>query len=490
MNVARACSTGLALFVIAAGLTFAQPAAAHATATCSGATGQDFDDDGHPDLVVARTLPGTTAGVVDIRMSGGRTQTISAASLGFPTAVGDQFGAAVHVAGFDELDNCPDLVIGAPGTPGGGAVYLVRGNGAGVDTSATRVASPAPGLRFGSTVGVVALSLTRAHLLVGAPGLDVQGHADAGGLLLWQLSQGEPRGAPVTLTYSAFGATPASGDHLGAVLDVADWHVTVGVPDRDVGSAKDAGEVITFSLVDQPGQLAIADSIRVNQNSSRAPGVAESGDRFGASVDAGGAYVLVGAPGEDLGRLTDAGMVVRFADFGIPRLDRWSSWTQDSAGIPGVAEAGDRFGAAVALGWVEVVVDGDPVASPVYAVGAPGEDIGSVRDAGAITLIAPGVRPAYGLSQDSGLPGQPERGDQVGAALAAIAGDYDVGPFVGGTGLLVGAPGEDVGTVVDSGLVMSTQGLLPKATFGWRSVRNLGTIVPAARYGWTLPSAG
>jgi len=105
-------------------------------------------------------------------------------------------------------------------------------------------------------------------------------------------------------------------------------------------------------------------------------------------------------------------------------------------------------------------------------------------------VIAPGVTPAFGLVQGSGLPGRPEAGDLVGAALGDLAGAYDVGRFVGGTGLVVGAPGEDVGAVVDSGLVMITQGLLPRGGFAWRSARNLGTIVPGAKYGWTLPSAG
>ena len=126
MKVARASSPAVALFVIAAGLTLGEPSPARAAASCSAAVAQDFDDDRRADLVVARTLPSSRAGVVDLVMSGGRTQTIDAAALGFTSTANDQFGAAVQIASIDELDNCPDLIIGAPG---GGAVYVVRGNG-------------------------------------------------------------------------------------------------------------------------------------------------------------------------------------------------------------------------------------------------------------------------------------------------------------------------------------------------------------------------
>lgn len=65
----------------------------------------------------------------------------------------------MHIASVDGLDHCPDLAIGAPGSAGGGAVYLVRGNGAGVDTAfAWRIASPSADARFGATVGVVAVA--------------------------------------------------------------------------------------------------------------------------------------------------------------------------------------------------------------------------------------------------------------------------------------------------------------------------------------------
>lgn len=485
MNVRRSGCAAVSVVLIAAGLLLSPPTIAHA-ATCSGMTYQDFDNDGHADLVVARTQPATQAGVVDIIMSGGTTQTISASVLGYASAANDQFGADITVANFDGLDECPDLVIGAPGTPGGGAVYLARGNSHGVGIDGHRVLSPSAGERFGTTVGVVNLSFTGPKLLVGAPGLTVSGVAEAGAVWVWQLTNGTPGGVPALYTYTTFGAAPAAADHLGAVMDVSDYQVELGVPERDIGKAKDAGEVITFEFTDETGPITIRDYTRANQNSPKAPDKAETGDHFGASIDAAGAYVVVGVPGEDVGKRKDTGMVMRYAPLMNHKTSSWKAWTQNSSGVPGTNEKGDHWGAAVHLGWVEVEVDDDPYPMLVYAIGAPGEDVGKVKDAGAITIMAPGVKPAFALNQGLGLPGVAEAGDQVGAAFGDFQGEYH-GTYHGGDGLLVGAPGEDVGTVVDAGAVLSTRGLLPKGTFVWTSTSNVGAPVAGTRYGWTLP---
>jgi hypothetical protein len=100
--------------------------------------------------------------------------------------------------------------------------------------------------------------------------------------------------------------------------------------------------------------------------------------------------------------------------------------------------------------------------------------------------MAPGVKPAYALNQGLGLPGAAEAGDQLGAAFGDFNGEY-AGPYYGGDGLLIGAPGEDVGTVVDAGVVVSARGLLPNGKYAWTSTSNVGAPVAGTRYGWTLP---
>jgi hypothetical protein len=139
--------------------------------------------------------------------------------------------------------------------------------------------------------------------------------------------------------------------------------------------------------------------------------------------------VLVGAPGEDVGKATDAGSVT------IARISRdlevsgaARTVDQSSAGMAGSVEAGDQLGAAVSS-----VGHGSSVA---YLVGAPGEDVGTARDAGLVQEIGNGK--AWTQSS-KGVKGTAEAGDRLGASLGGS-------PATGATSPLVGIPGEDAST--------------------------------------------
>ncbi|MEI5101960.1 FG-GAP repeat protein [Streptomyces sp. PmtG] len=71
----------------------------------------------------------------------------------------------------------------------------------------------------------------------------------------------------------------------------------------------------------------------------------------------GFADIAVGVPGEDVGRVADAGSVVlvRGSAAGVTGTGS-QAFQQDTAGIPGVGEKNDAFGAAVAL--LDVTGDG------------------------------------------------------------------------------------------------------------------------------------
>jgi predicted metal-binding protein len=172
------------------------------------------------------------------------------------------------------------------------------------------------------------------------------------------------------------------------------------------------------------------------------PGVsgegAEAADLFGhtlASGDFNGdgfADLAVGAYGEDVGSIVDAGAVnviygsaagLQATGTGGPD-DQY--WTQDSPGLNSDgAEAGDQFGHAL----VAADFNGDGFMD--LAVGASGEDVGTIVDAGAVSVL-------YGSSaglqadapddqwwtQDSpGVQDQAEKGDAVGESLGA--GDFN-----------------------------------------------------------------
>jgi hypothetical protein len=102
-----------------------------------------------------------------------------------------------------------------------------------------------------------------------------------------------------------------------------------------------------------------------SQNTTGVAGHVEAGDRFGAALDTAAGFAYVGAPGEDVGRHADAGEVDTVG-FSCVHAGNCKGWTEDTPGVPGQAEKGDHFGASLANG-----ADGSET------VGDPGEDAGT-----------------------------------------------------------------------------------------------------------------
>ena len=155
-------------------------------------------------------------------------------------------------------------------------------------------------------------------------------------------------------------------------------------------------------------------------------GSPEAGDLFGSAL-AGAPFdndenyeLAVGAPGEDLGGLFDAGVVHVLHGSATGLVGVGQVLSQDSPGVPGNAESDDRFGAALARGRFFNDFNGQQPAD--LAVGAPLEDVGSLLDAGAVNVLygsATGL-PGSGaqvFTQGFGTGGQPESFDIFGAAL-------------------------------------------------------------------------
>jgi hypothetical protein len=150
--------------------------------------------------------------------------------------------------------------------------------------------------------------------------------------------------------------------------------------------------------------------------------------------------LAVGTPDEDVGTRLDAGVVNALYGSADGLEPSGDLFMQGSGGVAGSLEDGDRFGAAIAKG------DFDADGFLDVAVGSPGEDVGTVDDAGAVNVLAGASGGLTGgplFTQDN-----PERFDQFGAVLAA--GDYNGDGFFD---LAVGAPTEDVGATGDAGAV-------------------------------------
>ena len=135
--------------------------------------------------------------------------------------------------------------------------------------------------------------------------------------------------------------------------------------------------------------------------------------------------LAIGSSGVDagprIGQGVDSGAVIVFSGANTPGLFEGGhvSWTQDSAGIEGKAEAGDRFGAALSA-WNFGKNVGE-TAQADLAITVPGEDIDSgaseILNAGAVNVIY-GTSSGLASSGDqvwhqgvSGVPGGLEDGD-------------------------------------------------------------------------------
>jgi len=236
------------------------------------------------------------------------------------------------------------------------------------------------------------------------------------------------------------GGTVEAGDEFGYSIAALGGNDEYGVKFAfgAPGENNDAG-VVNWTV-------GLSGGTQKRQGSDGVPGQFRAGDRFGEAIGFFGYlfgegdedwFLWVGAPGDMINGHPSAGSVTAVSRYATSRV-----YTQNTAGIPGTAETGDRFGASLAQSELP------PLPDPrMVAIGAPGEDIGSVKDAGSVTLLKrSGTRflPAISLSQATGgIAGTVEAGDQFGHALA----------YRDDRTLAIGIPREDLGSVVDAGSV-------------------------------------
>lgn len=295
-------------------------------------------------------------------------------------------------------------------------------------------------------------------IAAGVPYEDVGSLVDAGIVIVFY---GDPTGndefASTEVIYQSRGAsgTLESGDMFGYSLaayrfgtgDAYD-DLIVGVPGEDLGSTVDAGVV----QIVRGGPSGLSGSQTIHQDTPGVAGVAEADDHFGYSVTAapiGDEYygaLIVGVPFEDIGSTTDAGAVQVFyaGSDGTIGTQNQAAFYQGNSGVAGSPEAGDRFGEVLASGnYGSGYID--------VAVGAPYEDIGADANAGIVHVLNGDFDGLTGSGHTyyqgaGGVAGLAEPGDHFGAALVFI-------PSSGNSLLAIGAPGENIGSIVDAGLV-------------------------------------
>ena len=158
------------------------------------------------------------------------------------------------------------------------------------------------------------------------------------------------------------------------------------------------------------------------------------GWRAGDFDQDGFADLAIGVPGEDIGTIGSAGAVI--ALYGSA-AGLTSSGAQLLTQAGGATELNDAFGGALAAG------DFDDDGFADLAASVSGEDVGSVPDAGAVSVLpgSPGGLSTVGGRLFTQVGGAVETEDFFGNSLAT--GDFDQDGFAD---LVAGARFEDVGT--------------------------------------------
>ncbi|GAB3855512.1 hypothetical protein GCM10029963_50410 [Micromonospora andamanensis] len=387
----------------------------------TGATRSDFDGDGVDDIAVSTDtlnysqVPHYPSGVVVVHYSSAPQVDYLAGSM--TNNISSNFGVALATGDFNG-DGFDDLAIGDSGEidqankARGGGVWVVPGSRAGLVVDSTK------------------------HFGQGSPG--VPGDSE---------------------NYDEFGASLAAGDINGDGRD----DLAVGAHKESIGKVVEAGAVtVLYGGIDG---LTSSGAQQLHQDQAAVPGSAEHRDHFGMALAIGKvnnnryADLVIGAPHENDGSgAAGSGMVTLM----------WGSASgvklSGATSVTGAAihhATGHRFTVAWYLGRSLAVgdVNGDGLGEVV--AGAPSaQGPGPHINAGLVAVFT--GRSTGGLSGSAvkvftqatpGVPGAQEDEDRFGATLAVgdVTGD-------GRADVLVGAPGEAIGTKAEAGTIALLKG--------------------------------
>jgi hypothetical protein len=201
-------------------------------------------------------------------------------------------------------------------------------------------------------------------LVVGTPGEDVGALADAGRAIVILASTDEGGGfaSPADSFALDEGTAAKANDRFGASVAIHDFgqetvgmDIAVGVPGRAVNGHAAAGRVMIWQT--QNGQVPAAATKSITQDTAKIGDVAETGDQFGSTLWAAhlnasnGADLIIGAPMEDIGSLSNAGLIhfVYGQYQGLLSGGGSKIYRQGTNGVPGDPKANEVFGSSFVL---------------------------------------------------------------------------------------------------------------------------------------------
>ena len=403
----------------------------------------DFDGDGFDDLAVGipgldidetfgdfqvgagalLVLYGTASGLSD---AGAEVRSLDSTGVPGSPEESDYFGTELAAGDFDR-DGYADLAVGTPskavGEAAAGTVTIFHGASDGLSAAAlhqtwtqdsTDVADQTEeNDRFGAVLAAGDLNGDGFDdLAISAPGEDWSGANSAGAVHLLVGSANGLDGDGSTFLVQATSGVEASeqNDQFGDALAIGDLDgdgvgdLVVGTPyegiDFDAMTIEDSGAILVYlgSSTTGPGVSAddAFDLIELFALDSPL-------DRFGAAL-ALGAFgegpakgLAVGAPGFDTENQDDGGAVFELSGYFAGGFE-WIYTLSQSGAVPGIVEAGDEAGSALAAGDF----DGDGFDD--LALGAPYEEAGGLDFAGAVNVLY-----SQGLFRDGFERGDPAR---------------------------------------------------------------------------------
>ncbi len=399
------------------------------------------------------------------------TRTLTAATAGLGLAITCLLGNAPPASAEPECltsssdfdrDGTPDVTVGVPGGAGRNGAVQVRLSNKGKPITTTVTGAPG----FGTAVTSLSSYTDEgddalcSQLVVGSPDESLRTDLQRSGvvhLFTWSASAKRfvPR-ATIEAPGTEFEDMAQSGARFGAALaaeqrpadqiDPRPARLFVGAPGLDINDGRDTGQVTSFWVdADEDPDVHDVEFTRLGEPFTDEP---TPGAALGSSLSVGGGKVAMGMPGFSTQDKAGAGAVLVDNVDTDPDGPIALVLSQASRGVPGTAEKGDRFGTSVHL------VPARGGGAPTLLVGTPGEDVGSKKDAGSVTVarissdleLSGTVRT---LDQNStGMAGSVEAGDQLGAAVSSVQ-------YGSSVAHLVGAPGEDVGRTRDAGMVQT-----------------------------------